>query len=199
MKVEKGVVYRYTNRKGRHYYLHQRRTKAGKARHVFTREVGDGALNAIPDGFEVRENVNGIVSLAQSRAKQSKAITELEEQAVRTALAALALDEYRLEARGSIVTIFEPDRHKTDGVTPLADHAVFMPPPVPSKSWLKRVRFEPVLRFVLAHHRARVFHVERMTYRGNGGWSHPLGQGKIADLAKEFLRHLGRKSFFDLC
>lgn len=37
-----------------------------------------------------------------------------------------------------------------------------------------------------------------MTYRGDGGWSWPLARGKIGQLAKRYLSHLGEDSFFDL-
>ena len=111
---------------------------------------------------------------------------------------ALSLDEYRMEARDNVILVFEPDRHKADSAPAFADHALFMPPALPSKGWLRQVRFEPVLRFVLDDHRARVFHVERMTYRRRGEWSYPLGRGKIADLARDYLRHLGQESFFEL-
>jgi len=37
-----------------------------------------------------------------------------------------------------------------------------------------------------------------MTYRGDGGWSWPLAGGKLTELAKQYLPHLGEESFFDL-
>lgn len=189
------MVFRYSNRKGRHYYLHQRRTQKGESRYVFAREVGDGALDQIPDGYEVRENVNGIVSIGKTR---SRLITEQEEKAVTSTMAVLGLDEYRLEVHGQLLLIFEPDRRRADHATERDDYAMSRPPALPSRLWLKRVRFEPVLRFVLDDRRARVFHVERMTYRGHGGWSRSLARGRILQLAEEYLPHLGRESFFDL-
>ena len=78
------MAFAYTNRKGRTFYLHRRRTKAGKSRHVFARTLGAGELDEVPAGYEVKENVNGVVSLAMAR---PQLITDLEKQAVQSAMA----------------------------------------------------------------------------------------------------------------
>ena len=98
----------YTNRRGSTYYLHRRKTKNGKVRYVFAKSVSDGALDALPDGYQVRESINGVVSVVSLA--QARLITELEEQAVRSAMAELDLHEYRLEIRGNAIIVFEPDR-----------------------------------------------------------------------------------------
>ena len=63
----------------------------------------------------------------------------------------------------------------------------------------KSLRYSPVMRFVLADADARLFDVERMTYSGDGGWQGltwpPLPLKKAV---KEYLRHLGKESFFEL-
>ncbi len=39
--------------------------------------------------------------------------------------------------------------------------------------------------------------VYRMTYRGHGGW-HLLSAGPLGALAKRYVSHLGKESFFEL-
>lgn len=56
-------VFTYTNRHGEPYYLHQGRTKTGKARVFVAWTVGEGALDAMPSGFGITESVNGVVSV----------------------------------------------------------------------------------------------------------------------------------------
>lgn len=52
-------AYSYTNSKGQTYYLHTREVtlKNGRVQRIyfFAREVRDGALEAIPDGYQVVE------------------------------------------------------------------------------------------------------------------------------------------------
>jgi len=189
------MAFAHVNRKGRTYYLHHRQTRAGKGRYVFARTLGAGALNEVPEGYEVQENVNGGVSLAMIR---PQLITDLEKHAVQSAMAKLHLDEYRLEARKNIVSVFEPDRRLANIMAHLDGRSASSPAAARVLGWAAAGSFRPVLRFILDDKRTRTFYVERMTYRGDGGWSHPLGRGKIADLAKQLLPHVGKESFYDL-
>ena len=193
--LEEDMAFAHVNRKGRTYYLHHRQTRAGKDRYVFARTLGAGALDEVPEGYEVQENVNGGVSLAMIR---PQLITDLEEHAVQSAMAKLPLRECRLEVRKNIASVFEPDRREADIQASLDGRSASSPAVARVLDWVAAGNFRPVVRFILDDKRTRTFHVERMTYRGDGGWSHPLGWGKIADLAKEFLPHVGKESFYDL-
>ncbi len=55
------MAYQYTNSKGETYYLHSKDVKlrgSGKTQTIyfFARSVKDGALEDLPDGFQVKEN-----------------------------------------------------------------------------------------------------------------------------------------------
>jgi hypothetical protein len=58
------MAYTYTNSKGNQYILHSRDTtlKNGKKQTIyfFAKEEKDGALGAIPNGYEVSESKNGL-------------------------------------------------------------------------------------------------------------------------------------------
>lgn len=62
------MAYCYTNNKGTQYYLHARDAKGGGGRklYFFAREVKDGAIDAVPDGYEVRETNTGLPVLKKS-------------------------------------------------------------------------------------------------------------------------------------
>ena len=47
------------------WHLHEGVTPKGKARYFVARAVGVGALDAMPEGWEFRESVNGVVSVAR--------------------------------------------------------------------------------------------------------------------------------------
>jgi len=53
----------YANRKGLTYYLCKTVTKSGKPRYVFTREPKGEPVEQVPEGYAIRESVNGVVSL----------------------------------------------------------------------------------------------------------------------------------------
>lgn len=58
------MAYEHTNSKGQTYYLHSRETtlRNGQTRRIyfFAREVKDGAIDQVPDGYVVSETPNGL-------------------------------------------------------------------------------------------------------------------------------------------
>lgn len=64
------MAFKYTNTKGRDYFLHSRDTtlKNGKKQTIyfFAKEEKDGSLNAVPKGYEVSESKNGLPVLKRS-------------------------------------------------------------------------------------------------------------------------------------
>jgi hypothetical protein len=64
------MAYSYTNSKGSTYYLHGRETtlKNGTTRtlYFFAKEVKDGSLDEVPDGYVVSESKNGLPVLKKA-------------------------------------------------------------------------------------------------------------------------------------
>ena len=64
------MAFSYTNSKGRSYYLHGRTTttSTGKSRtlYFFAKEVKDGALDAVPAGYQVAETKTGLPVLKKA-------------------------------------------------------------------------------------------------------------------------------------
>ena len=64
------MAYAHTNSKGNTYYLHGRETtlKNGSTRtlYFFAKEVKDGALDAVPEGYVVSESKNGLPVLKRA-------------------------------------------------------------------------------------------------------------------------------------
>jgi hypothetical protein len=58
------MAYEYTNSKGAKYYLHERTTslKSGNTRtlYFFSKEKKEGAIDKVPEGYEVSETANGL-------------------------------------------------------------------------------------------------------------------------------------------
>lgn len=58
------MAYAHTNSKDRTYYLHKRDTTLKNGRqqtiYFFAKEVKDGAIDAVPDGYVVSESRNGL-------------------------------------------------------------------------------------------------------------------------------------------
>ena len=64
------MAFSYTNSKDRTYFLHQRTTELKNGRtqtiYFFAKEVKEGALDAVPDGYMVSESKNGLPVLKKA-------------------------------------------------------------------------------------------------------------------------------------
>ncbi|MEZ4269864.1 MAG: hypothetical protein R3C68_00005 [Myxococcota bacterium] len=175
----------YTNRKDDTYYLGAVKTKTGKTRYVFARKPNGEPVPEVPEGYEIAENVHGQVSL---RKITPSAIFDLELRQVRSALKEHAhLADCRAEVKGKRVIIYEA--HNVGlGLEPM--HGKFLG---------RYACYNAVMRFNLVNTKERTFVVERMCYRGSmEGWLDIHDRGSIGKLARKYLKHVGKESFYSM-
>ncbi len=193
----------YTNRKGVTYTLCRTTTKTGKTRYVFVRDpTGRETVAEIPKGWEIRESVNGVVSLAQACEQQ---LLPEEIAVVKAALNQHPKSHnYRLDVKPERLLIYE--RVGPDAETLLkavsADGSVEVPRPDLKQrlrdELAQRGRFTPMLRFILNDIETRDFRAERWCFRGRiDDWIF-VDSGKLADLAQRLIPTLGTDAFFEL-
>jgi hypothetical protein len=184
-------TFAYTNRMGDTYHLHEGRTKLGKPRYFFAREVRDGALAVMPDGYEVSESINGVVSVRRidpdRTAIPAADVATIDAERARHA----HLMHHRVQAERDAIVIYAPDRDA--GV--LDRHALFPVSEAKRQEWMNGARYAPVFRFVPDRD---AYRAQRMTYRGAGGWSRDLARGALKTLAKKFVPKIGTEEFFEL-
>ena len=64
------MAFAFENSKGRTYFLHKKDTTLKNGRkqtiYFFAREVKDGSLDAVPDGYMVSESRNGLPVLKKA-------------------------------------------------------------------------------------------------------------------------------------
>ncbi|MGC9395896.1 MAG: hypothetical protein ACP5J4_13710 [Anaerolineae bacterium] len=190
----------YTNRKGVTYTLCQGVTKTGKPRYFFAREPRGEPVDAIPEGYEIRESVNGVVSLAKARPDHILA----EEVAV----VAAAIQRhprgrnYRVDVKPDRIDIYELVGGGMDEVLAVFDDV--LSPALLAKVRADRERYgqyTAVMRFILTDEERRLFRAERMCYRSSvDGWLplHSIGTASIEQLARRLVPALGTDAFFEL-
>ncbi len=65
------MAFSFTNSKDRTYFLHKRDTQLKNGRtqtiYFFAKEVKDGSLDAVPEGYIVSESKNGLPVLKKDR------------------------------------------------------------------------------------------------------------------------------------
>jgi hypothetical protein len=203
----------YTNRDGGVYYPHAVRLKDGRTIYVM-RMRPNGAVESLPDGYEIRENIHGQVSI---RRRRSRLFTKTEERLLCGALEQLRPFAYELDIDGRSATVYASARDRKCFAESLdaefADGFADALTKTLAKSYssdlvamfrarrqeknANRPRFYALLRFVIADNRKRLFAVERVCFTGESSWVR-LEVMPLSAAVMKYLPHLGRDSFFDL-
>jgi hypothetical protein len=99
-------VFSHTNRKGDEYFIHQGVSKTGKTRY-FTSRNPDEALSRVPDGYEITESINAVVSVQ----KPKPALIPLADlECVRKKVSSFKhLKLYKVEAKGIEIIVYQPN------------------------------------------------------------------------------------------
>jgi hypothetical protein len=192
----------YTNRKDRTYYLCQGTTKTGKARYYFSREPKGLVVEQMPEGYEIRESVNGVVSLVKMR---PKLLLEGEIEAVKAALQAHPQgNQYRVGSKSKRITIYE--RVGTDLMEVGADLAAMLGIEFNGDAKRRmadlersRAQYAPIMQFVLTDVENRHFDARQMRLLGGTErWLDIAYNQPIEKLAKQLVPTLGTDEFYEL-
>lgn len=190
----------HTNSKGVTYFLCQGKTKKGKPRFFFAREAKGEPVEEIPEGYVIRESVNGVVSLARERPVPFR--PEEIAQVEATVRNHPKRNNYRVNVRHDWIEIYERVGPDLDD---LAETLGGMGLPFFGKrSELRELenkyaRFTPVLRLRLVDEERRVFEAQRMCYLGSlEGWIHIDTPGPLGELVGKWIPLLGTDELFEV-
>ncbi|WP_322746140.1 hypothetical protein [Nostoc sp. LEGE 06077] len=186
----------YINRKEQMYYLHQGTTKTGKPKYFFSMKAEGNILEAIPDGYEIYENPNAQVFL---RKIQPKIITDEEKRIVESGMKKLSrLQDYQIDVKQEIITIYTPNQN----VNLLSEMLSFSSGDKlkEAETILKRsISYSPMLQFVLIDEPKRIFITQRYCFLGRiDDWIQVGEPSNLNNLVKNYVKHLGQESFFEL-
>jgi hypothetical protein len=193
----------YTNRKGKTYILCQGTTKSGNPWYYFALEPKGEPLDEVPEGYEIRESVNGIVSLAKIRPQKilPEELADVEAAVARHRKA----KNYRVRVKDDQIVIYTrsgPDAKDLAFLFVSAGPMAARRAAELEESLNKSARFKAEMRFVLDDEEKRIFHAERWCYKGSiDDWIelHARGsRGPIKKLARELVPKLDTEAFFDL-
>jgi len=191
----------HTNRQGITYTLCRGTTKTGKPRYYFAREPQGQPVEQLPEGYDIRESVNGVVSLAKTRPN----LIRPEETAVVEAALRKHPKRYRygVDTRSDQIVVFEKMGADLAELARglLGDGSGRDPAALGQVRELEErwAQFAPVLRFILQDETRRTFRVQRMSWYGAGeSWRDLMGSGPIFRLAPQLIARLGTDAFYEL-
>jgi len=191
------VTITHTNAKGKLYYLHQGTTKTGKPKYYFSMESEGHLAESIPEGFEIYENPNAQVFL---RRIPPKLITDEERRVVEEGMRTYAdVKDYKIDVKGKAIVIYTADQD----VETLAElFKDLSPTPSANRQLMsllrKEIQYSPMLQFLLEDEQRRLFTAQRYCFRGSIDDWIDIGYGSLTTLVKQYVKHLGKESYFEL-
>ena len=187
----------YTNAKGKTYYLHQGTTKTGKPKYYFSMESNGALAESMPEGFEIYENPNAQVFL---RRIPPQIITDEERQVVEDGMRKYAeVQDYKIDVRGNAIAVYTADQD-IETLAGLFKDIYPDPTTNPQLRTLLRneIHYSPMLQFLLEDEQRRTFTAQRYCFIGSIDDWIDIGHGPLTRLVKQYVKHLGQESYFDL-
>ncbi|HZM06785.1 MAG TPA: hypothetical protein VFC44_27600 [Candidatus Saccharimonadales bacterium] len=183
----------HVSRSGQVYYLHVKSRKNGRPNFYFSKDPEGPPVDAVPDGFEIYENIGGQVFL---RRIPKKLIADDEVELTRAALALHAEKwRHKIDVKKNIVTVYETD--SSDDLSELL--APWVDPAKEKEYRIRNAHYMAVLRFILTDPARRIFKAERYCFRGSvDAWIDIGPPAPLPALLKKYVKHLGKDSFYDL-
>jgi hypothetical protein len=152
----------------------------------------------MPAGFEFAESINGVVSVRRVD-NSPKLVADDDVEIVRSELARHRhLRHHRVEAAKVEIVIYEPTDSMSDSELQGNNGLLSEIFERRMESLGAKRKYQPVMRFQVSTAKTGEYSVQRMTYRGEGGWSYPLAHGPLARLVRDFVPRVGTEQLFDL-
>jgi hypothetical protein len=195
---EFGMALEYVNRRGDHYYVQQGLTKTGKPKYFSSKKPGESPLDAMPEGYEFRENpADGMVSLRKVR---PSAILPIERQLLERLLDELSTVSGIVDLEEDSLVVYTSGIAEEEAAETIAELAG---PGINQRATQDYIRshalYHPMLRFRLTAKEERLYSADRWCFLGSIDDWYPIAVNRPLDaLAKELLPHLGGDSFFEL-
>ena len=203
------MPYIYKNRRSDAFYLYPKITKTGKTTYSATQKKKAGALDELPEGYEVYENYNAQVFL---RRIDQQVITDFEVQQVRQVVKETTkLKHIWVERKKDAIIVStcsretDPDSFVYSGAPPEDDFLLGFLGDIKRQAmgdhFSRHARLRPMLRFTLMDPEDRLYCVERYCFRGSIDDWIDIGSARfrlLTELAKEYCPHLDKESFYDL-
>ncbi len=188
----------YTSRNGRTYFLSESRTSTGKPRYNFSTKPKDNPVDEIPEGYEIRESVNGIVSLARIE----PCLLLPEEIAIVKDILATHPEStrYVVSVKSTVIMIHEQTGPSRQELREFLSMLGGISRSVTGEQLeASNTQHQPILRFLLINTEKRLFAAERWCFRGSiDAWIDVGTAKRLKPLAAKMIRTLGTDEFYEL-
>ncbi len=195
MKQRRNFMPRYINSKNIEYFLHKGKTKTGKDRYYFSQKSDSATDGTVPNGYEIYEAPNCQFFI---RKIQEQIITDKEKKIVEDGLKKFSdLKSFKVHVKKNKIIVYTPNQD----IDILADiMGRYKPVGKEDRDFIQTViEYSSEMQFVLIDKKERLFNAERYNYRGSiDDWMEIDVMEPLDKLVREYVKHLGKESFFEL-
>jgi len=127
-------------------------------------------------------------------------ITDEERQVVEDGMRKYAeVQDYKIDVKGNAIVVYTADQD----IETLADVFKDMYPGPAANTQLmtllrNEIHYSPMLQFLLENEQRRLFTAQRYCFRGSVDDWIDIGYGPLTTLVKQYVKHLGQESYFEL-
>jgi hypothetical protein len=188
----------HTNAKGQTFSLYQGTTKTGKPKYYFAMQSEGTLAKAVPAGYEIYENPNAQIFL---RRIPPKIITDEECQIVEEGMRTYAeVKDYKVDVRGNALLIYTADQDMETLAAIVCNPHASREENTRRMTLLRQgIHYSPMLVFHLIDAQRRTFQTQRYCFLGSvDDWIEIGKPGKLTQLVKKYVKHLGQESYVEL-
>ena len=188
----------HTNAKGQTFSLYQGTTKTGKPKYYFAMQSEGTLAKAVPAGYEIYENPNAQIFL---RRIPPKIITDEECQIVEEGMRTYAeVKDYKVDVRGNALLIYTADQDMETLAAIVCNPHASREENTRRMTLLRQgIHYSPMLVFQLIDAQRRTFQTQRYCFLGSvDDWIEIGKPGKLTQLVKKYVKHLGQDSYVEL-
>ncbi len=184
----------YVSRLEKTYYLHEGVTKTGKPRYYISLKSEGKLLDIMPEDFEIYENPSGQV---YCRKIPKKIITDEEVAIVEQGMERFSkIEYYKIDVKQKTIRVFIVNQD-TDSLLEIL--SARREQKEARKLLMQAIDYSPYMELVLTNDKARLFTVRRYCFLGSvDDWIKVGKPGRLDELVKEYVRHLGEDSYYEL-
>lgn len=189
----------YENRRGDRYYVLEGKTKTGKPKFYCAKKPNGLRVEDLPEGWELHENPRDAIVTVR-RVRPSHILPADRESLNKWVFRYAGILYAIVEVEDDSLVVYTPDIDPNTPFEVLSMACESRRRPEAVREWvLRRANYSPMFRFRLTNPDTRAFCVDRWCFRGSvDGWYCLSGTESLAELAREFLPHLDKESFFEL-
>jgi hypothetical protein len=188
----------HTNAKGQTFALYQGTTKTDKPKYYFAMQSEGTLAKTIPAGYEIYENPNAQVFL---RRIPPKMITDEERHVVEVGMRTYAaVKDYKVDVKGNALLIYTADQDMDTLAAIVCNPHASREENARRMTLLRQgIHYSPMLVFQLIDAQRRTFQTQRYCFLGSvDDWIEIGKPGKLTQLVKKYVKHLGQESYVEL-